>query len=62
MMLYWQAQTCRRLARDSGLTFRQVYAVLYRQFYRMCFVCGNRGWCRHREPDVEMALFHEVQP
>ena len=25
-------------------------------FSRPCFVCQRTGWCKHREPEVELAI------
>lgn len=31
-----------------------VLAAAYQE--RRCFMCGELGWCRHREPEIEMAI------
>jgi hypothetical protein len=28
---------------------------------RSCFVCAKRGWCPHREPEVEMAFAEALE-
>ena len=33
-----------------------VYWLLDLAYGRPCYVCGNQGRCRHREPAVELAL------
>lgn len=27
-----------------------------RAYQRQCFICRQLGWCKHREPQVELAL------
>ncbi len=40
----------------APLAVERVYAVLDRMYsLRPCFVCGADYWCRHREPDVDLA-------
>lgn len=28
-------------------------------YLRPCFVCKRQGWCPHREPEVEYAIFSQ---
>jgi hypothetical protein len=35
---------------------REIKQIVQAWKFRDCFVCGERGWCAHREPEFELAL------
>lgn len=50
-----------KLARERAMAKLRTHRVqtLLRGIWRTrgCFVCGQFGWCRHREPAVDLAVY-----
>lgn len=35
-----------------------VFDLLWEAYRRECFICHQPGWCKHREPAVELAILY----
>lgn len=38
-----------------------VRSALDAAYLRPCFICGKKGACGHREPEVELAILHSIR-
>ncbi len=46
---------------DPGTVALRTESVLLHAFERRpCFVCDKTGWCRHREPKLEMIIARHI--